>query len=77
MGRCREEVVKILYRPETPARRSCHRDKSDHVYPVPGISVRPGDVQSDGTSSAQRASLPKLFDGRGQKTVAVIDLEYN
>ena len=27
--------------PETPARRSCHRDKSDHVHPVPKrLSVR-------------------------------------
>ncbi len=27
--------------PETPARRSCHRDRSDHVHPVPKrLSVR-------------------------------------
>src|ERR1700730_6586991 len=38
---CRKEVVKILYRPETPARKSCHRDKSDRVHPVPKrLSVR-------------------------------------
>jgi hypothetical protein len=40
-GRLSQRVVKILYRPETPARLSCYRDKSGHVDPVPKrISVR-------------------------------------
>ena len=31
----------FILAPETPARRSCHRDKTDHVHPVPKrLSVR-------------------------------------
>src|SRR5205807_6612011 len=34
-------MVPFTLAPETPARRSCHRDKTDHVHPVPKrLSVR-------------------------------------
>src|SRR5258708_37483365 len=38
---CRKDIVKTLYRFETPPRRSCHTDKTRHLHPVPNqTSVR-------------------------------------
>src|ERR1700730_10441022 len=73
-------AISFTLAPETPARRSCHRDKSDHVHPVPKqLSVPPGNVPVR-TAFLQHGTqlLPKLFDGRStKKPVAVVDLEYD
>jgi nucleoside-diphosphate-sugar epimerase len=40
-ARARGALSPFTLAPETPARRSCHRDKSRHVHPVPKrLSVR-------------------------------------
>src|ERR1700682_3292575 len=64
-------MVPFTLAPETPARKSCHRDKSDHVHPVPmQLSVGAwGSPSPDGISSTQHASLAEALRWSvGQKT---------
>src|ERR1700682_595151 len=61
-------MVPFTLAPETPARRSCHRDKSDHVTPFPSsFQFGPSNVPVR-TAFLQHSTqvLPKLFDSLWQ-----------